>query len=51
MALAARAHASRVDGAELVYNREDPKLPDVLVCRPELAPMLLTGIRDADGQF
>ncbi|MGH3392751.1 MAG: 3'(2'),5'-bisphosphate nucleotidase CysQ [Actinomadura sp.] len=45
VALAAGAHASRIDGAELVYNREDPTLPDILVCHPGLAPTLLAGIR------
>ncbi|GAA2081170.1 3'(2'),5'-bisphosphate nucleotidase CysQ [Actinomadura alba] len=49
VALAAGAHASRVNGAELVYNRQDPTLPDILVCHPELAPMLLAGIREVEG--
>ena len=34
-------HASRLDGSRLVYNSPDPLLPDLLVCRPELATMLL----------
>ncbi|QFG24728.1 inositol monophosphatase family protein [Actinomadura sp. WMMB 499] len=46
VALAAGAHASRVDGAVLAYNREDPKLPDIVVCHPVSASTLLTGIRD-----
>lgn len=46
VALAAGAHASRVDGAALAYNREDPRLPDILVCHPVSASTLLTGIRD-----
>ncbi|GII52906.1 3'(2'),5'-bisphosphate nucleotidase CysQ [Planotetraspora thailandica] len=46
VALAAGAHASRIDGTPLVYNQEDPSLPDILVCLPDLAPMLLAGIRD-----
>ncbi|MCG5216882.1 3'(2'),5'-bisphosphate nucleotidase CysQ [Streptosporangium soli] len=46
VALAAGAHASRIDGAPLAYNRADPSLPDILVSLPELAPMLLAGIRD-----
>ncbi|MGA8117504.1 MAG: inositol monophosphatase family protein, partial [Actinocatenispora sp.] len=41
VALAAGLHASRVDGSPLEYNRADPWLPDVLVCRPDLAPRLL----------
>lgn len=44
VALGAGAHASRVDGSPLEYNREDPRLPDILVCHPESAPTLLTGI-------
>ena len=29
--------ASRIDGSPLVYNRRDPWLPDLVVCRAELA--------------
>ncbi|UQX09374.1 3'(2'),5'-bisphosphate nucleotidase CysQ [Candidatus Mycobacterium methanotrophicum] len=43
--LAAGLHASRLDGSELVYNRPDPYLPDFLMCRPELAELLLGAIR------
>ena len=41
VALAAGLHASRIDGAPLRYNCEDPLLPDLLICRPELAPRVL----------
>ena len=41
VAAAAGLHVSRLDGSPLVYNREDPYLPDLLVCRPELAPIAL----------
>ncbi|HYZ68442.1 MAG TPA: 3'(2'),5'-bisphosphate nucleotidase CysQ [Mycobacterium sp.] len=44
---AAGLHASRLDGSPLVYNRRDPYLPDLLMCRPELAEVLLEGIRSA----
>lgn len=37
VARAAGLHVSRLDGSPLVYNRPDPYLPDLLVCRPELA--------------
>jgi 3'(2'), 5'-bisphosphate nucleotidase len=37
VAAAAGLHVSRLDGSPLVYNREDPYLPDLLICRPELA--------------
>jgi 3'(2'), 5'-bisphosphate nucleotidase len=49
VALGAGAHASRVDGSPLEYNREDPRLPDILVCHPASASMLLTGIAGAAG--
>jgi 3'(2'), 5'-bisphosphate nucleotidase len=41
VALAAGLHASRLDGSPLVYNRPDPYLPDLLICRPELAERAL----------
>ncbi|MFI7588718.1 3'(2'),5'-bisphosphate nucleotidase CysQ [Spongisporangium articulatum] len=44
VARAAGLHTSRLDGAPLVYNRPDPKLPDLVVCRPDLATTLLTAI-------
>ncbi|MFC0861920.1 3'(2'),5'-bisphosphate nucleotidase CysQ [Sphaerimonospora cavernae] len=46
VALAAGAHASRIDGTTLTYNRADPWLPDILVSLPDLATTLLAGIRD-----
>ncbi len=46
VALAAGAHASRIDGSPLTYNQENPSLPDILVSLPDLAPTLLAGIRD-----
>ncbi|MEO3822402.1 3'(2'),5'-bisphosphate nucleotidase CysQ [Actinomadura sp. B10D3] len=46
VALGSGAHASRIDGSPLEYNREDPRLPDILVCHPMSASTLLTGIRD-----
>lgn len=45
--LAAGLHASRVDGSTLVYNSEHPYLPDLLICRPELASPLLAAIAAA----
>lgn len=41
VAASAGLHCSRIDGSELEYNRPDPYLPDVLVCRPELAEAVL----------
>ena len=47
VAAAAGCHCSRLDGAPLVYNRPDPYLPDLLVCRPELAEQVLTAVAAA----
>lgn len=47
VALAAGCHASRIDGAALVYNCTNPVLPDVLICRPEWAEPVLAAIRAA----
>jgi 3'(2'), 5'-bisphosphate nucleotidase len=40
-------HVSRIDGAAVAYNQEDPLLPDILVCRPAIADLLLNAIREA----
>ncbi len=45
VALAAGLHASRIDGSPLVYNRPDPLLPDLLVCRPQYADAVLAALR------
>jgi len=37
VAKAAGLHCSRIDGSELLYNQKDVYLPDLLICRPELA--------------
>jgi 3'(2'), 5'-bisphosphate nucleotidase len=44
VALAHGLHASRIDGSALVYNRPDPLLADLLICRPELADRLLAAL-------
>jgi 3'(2'), 5'-bisphosphate nucleotidase len=41
VAAATGLHVSRLDGAPLVYNQADPFLPDLLICRPELATRVL----------
>jgi 3'(2'), 5'-bisphosphate nucleotidase len=46
VALAAGLHASRLDGAPLRYGRPDPLLPDLVVCRPELAGPILDACAD-----
>jgi len=45
VARAAGLHTSRIDGSPLQYNRPDPKLPDVVVCRPEYAEAVLAVTR------
>lgn len=41
VARAAGLHTSRIDGSPLVYNSADPRLPDLMVCRPEFAERVL----------
>lgn len=41
VALAAGLHATRIDGSPLIYNNANPYLPDLVICRPELAASIL----------
>jgi 3'(2'), 5'-bisphosphate nucleotidase len=41
VARAAGLYTSRIDGSPLVYNQSDVLLPDLVVCRPELADAVL----------
>jgi 3'(2'), 5'-bisphosphate nucleotidase len=50
VAQAAGLHVSRVDGSALAYNRSDPYLPDLLICRPELAEAVLGALERKQGQ-
>ena len=47
--MAAGMHASRLDGSPLRYNQLDPYLPDFVMCRAEVAPILLGAIREGWG--
>ena len=38
---AAGLHATRIDGSPLRYNQPDPYLPDLLMCRADVADLLL----------
>jgi 3'(2'), 5'-bisphosphate nucleotidase len=49
VALAAGLHVSRLDGSPLAYNQRDPYLPDLLICRAELAPQILALLRTPAG--
>lgn len=42
--LASGFHASRLDGSDLAYNQPHPYLPDLVICRPELARPLLAAL-------
>jgi len=47
VARAAGLHVSRIDGTDVAYNQDNPYLPDILVCRPAIAGLLLNAIREA----
>jgi 3'(2'), 5'-bisphosphate nucleotidase len=49
VARAAGLHTSRLDGSPLRYNQPNPSLPDLLVCRPELADRLLSELVTLSG--
>jgi 3'(2'), 5'-bisphosphate nucleotidase len=46
VALEAGLHASRIDGSPLRYNQPHPYLPDLLICRAEIADRLLRRIAE-----
>ncbi|WP_340536683.1 3'(2'),5'-bisphosphate nucleotidase CysQ [Nocardioides sp. GXZ039] len=48
VARAAGLFTSRIDGSPLRYNQDDVYLPDLVVCRPELAEKILAWI-EANG--
>jgi len=47
VARAAGLHVSRADGSDVAYNQDNPYLPDILVCRPAIAGLLLNAIGEA----
>jgi len=47
VAMAAGLFVSRFDGSPLRYNNADPYLPDLVVCRPELADAVLAAVASA----
>lgn len=47
VALAAGLWCSRLDGSPLRYNTPDPYLPDLIICRPELAHDAIEAARSA----
>jgi 3'(2'), 5'-bisphosphate nucleotidase len=44
VARSAGLHTSRIDGSKLAYNQASPSLPDILICRAAIAPLLLETI-------
>jgi 3'(2'), 5'-bisphosphate nucleotidase len=44
VAAAAGLHVSRLDGSPLRYNQPDPYLPDLIICRRELAADILKAV-------
>ncbi len=44
VAIAAGLHTSRIDGTPLRYNSTDPYLPDLVICRVELAEAVLAAL-------
>ena len=48
-AIAAGLHVSRLDGSPLRYNNADPYLPDLVICRPELAAEVLRIVATASA--
>lgn len=50
VARAAGLHTSRLDGSALQYNRPDPYLPDLLICRTAIAGTLLAAVATDGGQ-
>jgi 3'(2'), 5'-bisphosphate nucleotidase len=47
VALAAGFTATRVDGSALVYNRQNPWLPDQIVCRGDLHDAIIAAVASA----
>jgi 3'(2'), 5'-bisphosphate nucleotidase len=47
VAAACGLHVSRLDGGPLIYNRPDPYMPDLVVCRSELAAPILAALKGA----
>lgn len=41
VAKAAGLHATRLDGSEVHFNNQDTYIPDLLICRPEIADEIL----------
>jgi 3'(2'), 5'-bisphosphate nucleotidase len=49
VAAAAGLHVSRIDGSPCVYNRPDVSMPDLLICRKEIAAKILAALATLRG--
>ena len=49
VAAAAGCYVSRLDGSQLRYNQADVYLPDLIICRPELADSVLSALATFDA--
>jgi 3'(2'), 5'-bisphosphate nucleotidase len=47
VAQAAGLHVSRIDGSACRYNQQNPSMPDLLICRRELAAPVFRALREA----
>jgi 3'(2'), 5'-bisphosphate nucleotidase len=45
VAQAAGLFTSRVDGSPMLYNAQNPYLPDLLICRPELVDQVMAALK------
>lgn len=45
VAQAAGLYTARIDGTPMRYNNADPYLPDLLICRTELAPLVMDALQ------
>jgi 3'(2'), 5'-bisphosphate nucleotidase len=50
VAAACGLHVSRLDGSPPRYNRRDTRLPDLLICRPEIAGDVLDALREVGAR-
>ncbi len=49
VATAAGLHASRLDGSPLRFGQANPWLPDLLICRPDLAQRVVAICSEVDS--
>lgn len=45
VAQAAGLYTARIDGSPMRYNNADPYLPDLLICRPEVADAVMSALK------